>query len=65
MKFIRTTHNGNGRCKPFFPKAWQYRAPIDDALRAENPLTRGQIDTPLSIQNPLCQYRVRHSKPRI
>ena len=49
LKFIRTTHDGNGRCRSFSPDAWQFwwdhGALIGDVLRAENPLTLTEIVT--------------------
>ena len=47
LKFIRTTHDGNGRCRSFSPDAWQFwwdhGALIGDVLRAESPLTLAEI----------------------
>ena len=47
LKFIRTTHDINGRFRPFPPGAWQfwwdYGALIGDVLRAESPLTLAEI----------------------
>lgn len=49
LKFIRTTHDGNGRCLSFSPEAWQFwrdhGAPVGDVLRAESPLTLAEIVT--------------------
>lgn len=47
LKLIRTTHNGNCRCRSFSPEAWQfwwdYGALIGDVLRAESALTLTEI----------------------
>lgn len=49
LKFIRTTHDGNGRCRSFSPDAWQFwwdhGALIGDILRVETPLTLAEIVT--------------------
>lgn len=49
LKFIRTTHDGNGRCRSFPPEAWQFwwdhGALIGDVLRAESPLILAEIVT--------------------
>ena len=49
LKFIRTTHDQNGRSRPFPPEAWQFwrehGAPVGDILRPETPLTLAEIIT--------------------
>ena len=49
LKFIRTTHDRNGRCQSFPPEAWQFwqehGAAVGEALRAESPLTLTEIVT--------------------
>ena len=47
LKFIRTTHDDNGRCRSFQPDAWQFwrehGAAVGGALRAESSLTLMEI----------------------
>lgn len=47
LKFIRTTHDGNGRFRPFPPAAWQFwrthGARVGVVLRSETPLTLPEI----------------------
>ena len=49
LKFIRTTHDQNGRCRPFPPEAWQFwrehGAAVGVILRPESPLTLAEIVT--------------------
>lgn len=49
LKFIRTTHDGNGRCHPFPLEAWRFwreqGTPVGEVLRAETPLALGEIFT--------------------
>lgn len=49
LKFVRMTHDQNGRCRSFSPEAWQFwwnhGALIGDVLRAESPLTLAEIVT--------------------
>ena len=49
LKFIRTTHDGNGRCRSFPPEAWQfwreYGTAVGEVLRAETPLTLAEVFT--------------------
>jgi hypothetical protein len=49
LKFIRTTHDGNGRCHSLPPETWQFwwdhGALIGNILRAESPLTLAEIVT--------------------
>lgn len=49
LKFIRTTHDNNGRCRSFSPEAWQFwwehGAIVGEALRPKTPLTLAEIVT--------------------
>lgn len=49
LKFIRTTYDGNGRCRSFPSEAWQFwrehGAVVGNVLRPETPLTLAEIVT--------------------
>ncbi|GIK53424.1 MAG: hypothetical protein BroJett014_23970 [Planctomycetota bacterium] len=49
LKFIRTTHDGNGRCRSFPPEAWRFwreqGTAVGEVLRTETPLTLAEVLT--------------------
>lgn len=49
LKFMRTMHDGNGRCRPFTPEAWlfwrEHDAVVGEILRPNSLLTLAETVT--------------------